>query len=431
MEFIDVFLRVMFVVDLLFIGCLSLIHFKRRKGFAYKFPISIVVCLLLAYFEPSLTGSIFEHGLVVSIIDTVFQVTIVSAVFAVCWELDYKKFIFIIAFCYFIQRIEGINRIFYEIAGIEGRPNWWIILGRYASLFAIVGIIYLLYWRKIRTESLDRMSTWQIITLVTIVFVADVLMNCLVEIRAEETISFRIVDIFLQMMGLCFQYSILCFTALEDVKTKLNEILKKSEEQYYISRENIEMVNVKAHDLRYKVQQFKDDGMVDQKSLDEINRTLDQYDSMVHVGKRSLDVILTEKSMICKQKGIEFTTLINGKLFDGIDGSDIYSLFGNALDNAIEASEHVEDPSKRVISLSCKEVASSIVVTIENYHEYQTEFRDGLPLTNKKDKNNHGFGVHAMKHIAEKYGGHVDFSSEGNIFTVTLILPKREGSKTE
>lgn len=426
MQLIDMFLRIMFVIDLLFVGCLLLIHFRRRKGFKYKFPISLVVCLLLAYFEPALTGLIFEHGLPVALIDTVFQVAIVTAVFAVCWDLDFKKFIFIIALAYFIQRVEGINRIFYQLIGIEGKPNWWIILGRYTTYCIIVGIIYLLFWRKIRTDSLNRMSTWQIVTLVTVVFVSDVLMNCLVELMEEETISFRVMDIFVQLIGICFQYSILCFTALEDVKTKLDDILKKSEEQYYVSKENIEMVNIKAHDLRYKIQQFKDNGTVDQKSIDEINRTLDQYDSMIRVGRRSLDVILTEKSMICKQKGIEFTTLINGKLFDGFEGSDLYSLFGNVIDNAIEACDDVKDPNNKVISLSCKEVASSIIVTAENYHEYEPIFKDGLPLTNKKDKNNHGFGVRAIKHIAEKYGGHASFSSEGNTFTVTLVLPKAE-----
>lgn len=425
MTLIGTFLRVMFVIDMLFIGCLSLIHFKRRKGFAWRLPVALVSCLVICYFEPALTGKIFTHGLVVALIDTVFQVAAVALVFWFAWELDFKKLIFILSFTYFIQRIDGINRIIIGLFTEEGPPTWPIILERYAFTFLVMVAIYFLYWRKIRTDSLNRMSTWQIITLVTFVFVTDVLMNCLVEIREEENLSFKIVDVVLQIFGLCFQYSILCFTALEDVKTKLDDILKKSEEQYYVSRENIEMVNIKAHDLRYKIQEFKDNGMVDQKSLEEINRTLDEYDSTIHVGKRSLDVILTEKNMICKQKGIELTTLINGKLFDGIEGSDIYSLFGNALDNAIAALDRVQDQNKKVISLTCKEIASSIIVTIENYFEDKTEFRDGLPLTVNEDKNNHGFGVHAMKHICEKYGGQINFNAEGNIFTVTMILPKK------
>ena len=89
-----------------------------------------------------------------------------------------------------------------------------------------------------------------------------------------------------------------------------------------------------------------------------MSRCLDTYDSSFNTGNKSLDVVLTEKKLLCDNKGIKFFCMADGKLLNGIKVSDIYSLFGNAIDNAIECLADVadEDYIKRIIALPTEEL---------------------------------------------------------------------------
>ena len=59
---------------------------------------------------------------------------------------------------------------------------------------------------------------------------------------------------------------------------------------------------------------------------------------MKATGNHALDVILTEKSLICKQKEIKLTCMADGKQLAFMQTTDLYSIFGNLLNNSIEAA---------------------------------------------------------------------------------------------
>ena len=79
------------------------------------------------------------------------------------------------------------------------------------------------------------------------------------------------------------------------------------------------------------------------------------YDSSVRTGNETLDVLLANKSLQCEQRGIRFDRMIDGELLDFMKPADIYSLFGNAVDNAIEAVLRLDDDADRYVSMTvCK-----------------------------------------------------------------------------
>lgn len=102
--------------------------------------------------------------------------------------------------------------------------------------------------------------------------------------------------------------------------------------------------------------------------------------------------------------------------------ADMYSLFGNTIDNAIEAVERC-DKSKRIISLTISQVNNFVIINLQNYVDVSVEFVNGMPQTTKYDKDNHGFGAKSIKMLAQKYGGGVSFSQNDDIFSTNLLFP--------
>ncbi len=223
---------------------------------------------------------------------------------------------------------------------------------------------------------------------------------------------------------------ILVLTMLLDISEKdkivednriMLELLRKEKEQYKLSKENIAIMNIKYHDLKHIVNSIKKDGLSEDK-LKSIEQVINVYDSNLKTGNDVVDIILTEKQLLCKDKNILFTSVINGKDISFMDSSDAYSLFGNALNNAIESVSKISDPSKRVITLNMSEIANMLSIHIENYFIGTIEFKNGLPVT-KGDKNYHGFGMKSIELIVKQYHGELSASTKDDIFTLDIIIP--------
>ncbi|MBR1813177.1 MAG: sensor histidine kinase [Lachnospiraceae bacterium] len=197
-------------------------------------------------------------------------------------------------------------------------------------------------------------------------------------------------------------------------------ILMEEREQYEKEKNVVEMINVKAHDLKHQLQAIGQSIPEHEKA--QIQQAVKQYDSTVRTGNRALDVVLTMKRMICESSDIEFSCMVNGKLLDFMEESDIYSLFGNLLDNAVEESRTF-DEEHRIINLSVAQEKDFVLIHEENFIQVRPEMVDGLPQTTKPDTANHGFGIRSMQMIAEKYNGHLMVQIDRNVFQMDILLP--------
>jgi sensor histidine kinase regulating citrate/malate metabolism len=132
----------------------------------------------------------------------------------------------------------------------------------------------------------------------------------------------------------------------------VNLLLEKEHEQYRLSKENIAIINQKCHDLKHQIRAVR---KVTEEERDqylrEVEESISIYESIVQTGNEVLDTILTEKSLYCREKGITISCVADGKLLEFINPMDLYSLFGNALDNSIEAVEQFEEEEKRQIDV--------------------------------------------------------------------------------
>lgn len=183
----------------------------------------------------------------------------------------------------------------------------------------------------------------------------------------------------------------------------------------YLSTDD-NLVNVKYHDLKHIVSKIES-GKPYKHYVQEIKEGLNDYDLCVNSGNEILDVVLFEKLMICRKNDIKLIQAVDGALLSFMDEMDIYSFFGNILDNAIEGVSGLP-ADERIIYLTVGLKGAFVTASSANNCEREVKFSDGMPVTSKSDKANHGFGVRSMQIIAEKYNGEVSFSQKDNIFTV-------------
>lgn len=208
----------------------------------------------------------------------------------------------------------------------------------------------------------------------------------------------------------------------------LNQMWHRQQEQYKLSKENIDIINRKCHDLKHQMaalRTIQDKNEID-RQVAEMEQAVMIYDSVVRTGNPVLDVVLTEKSLFCDAHQINMTCLVDGKMLGFIDAVDIYTLFGNALDNAVESVMQQKDKQKRVIQVAAYEEQGMLLIRIRNYCENAPQLVDGLPATSKADTEYHGFGLKSIRHTAEKYGGGMAIKTGSNFFSLQILIPIRK-----
>lgn len=225
---------------------------------------------------------------------------------------------------------------------------------------------------------------------------------------------------------LVLQFGMLDLTEAIRDKEAMDEMMDKAEKQYIQSKENIESLNAKYHDFKYRVLELAGSGG-DQDGREYINETLrliDNYEDSFKTGNEAMNILLTEKSALCKREKILLTCFVDGEAIGFMKPADIYLLFGNALDNAIEALTGSAEPeAERTIDLSVTRKNGFVVISVENTCPNEVAFVNGMPVTSKPDKAFHGFGTKSIKYVTEKYNGNLVITNKDGRFTVRCLLP--------
>ena len=66
-----------------------------------------------------------------------------------------------------------------------------------------------------------------------------------------------------------------------------------------------------------------------------------------------------------------------------------------------------------------------VKIRTENYCDEKPAFRDGMPVTSKKDQQLHGYGMKSMRNTVEKYGGTVRAEQEEERFILMILIPQK------
>lgn len=212
-------------------------------------------------------------------------------------------------------------------------------------------------------------------------------------------------------------FSILAVGRMRYQQSLTEVLLKKEEQQYALARELTELVSMKYHDMKH----MEKSGLAHE-FLAQDSERLAMVDCVVNCGNPALNTVLTEKSIACKSSKIDFTMMVDGALLDFMQPVDIYALFGNALDNAVNCL--VELPvEERKLRLRVTKLGSMVNILCENVCHDKLKFENGLPQTKRTDTYNHGFGTKSIASICKKYHAEYRISCDEQLFSLKVLIP--------
>lgn len=207
---------------------------------------------------------------------------------------------------------------------------------------------------------------------------------------------------------------------------RIQTILNGQYEKYRTAREAIDMVNFKYHDLKHQIVGLKAEMDPEKRmqTLSEMEEQLEEYRPERQTGNPVLDAILSGKEAQIRSLGIAFTCVADGSLLAPLHVVDICTIYGNALENAIECEATVEDRSRRWIHMLVTEKKGFVYTEISNYCEGNIEMKNGLPVSTKEDREMHGYGVRSIRYAAGKYSGMTTYEQGDEQFRVKILIPK-------
>lgn len=303
--------------------------------------------------------------------------------------------------------------------------------------FAIYVVIYFLFYLLLekKIEKFDvNVDNNSILFMTAIILLTDIIFNSIV-VYIDENYNnlYSIIVCAYNLLCCCLILYISNKIVLtQKIKTELettSRLLRQAEEQYKVSKENVNLINLKCHDLKHQIRELKGQKTISSESLIDIEDSVGFYDSFVKTSNEAINVILTEKSIRCYKNNIALSVIANGEIMSFMNEVDIYSLFGNALDNAIEACLKIEDTNKRVISLAIENKINMISIVISNSFSGNIIFdEEGLPKTTKEKNGYHGFGTKSIKAIVDKYNGTLNIKVIDNVFYLMILIPQNENN---
>ena len=232
---------------------------------------------------------------------------------------------------------------------------------------------------------------------------------------------------------------------------RMQMLLKEQNANYLAQQQANEAVRSRYHDLKHYLAEFerlmREAPQGDaERLLADMHRELDVCESDVESGNEVLDVVLTGKSRACAEAGVRPVFYADAACLSFMSAFDLCAVFGNLLDNAIEAASKLSDgdasgvgaggagtggaagtgtteASLPEVTLSVRRQKGFAIIRCTN--PYGSELRpeaDGFATT-KPDRDSHGIGLRSVRTTVERYGGALTLETDEGVFTATVILP--------
>ena len=411
--------KLVFMAEILLAELIYLYPAEKRPQFGFRYASACIVCVLVGLLLPFDYTSILSQFLMFFIM---FSVTVAAMWF--CFRLSISE---LLSCCVAGYATEHIAFHIVKLAMAFGflQSGYPALLGqRVTAELILFPPVYLLFWLSIgrysaKSEAYKNVDRRFLGLSVVIVFICIGLTRVASFFGESDAVSVSFYAITACIMALIVQLILSRTLDLKHENATIRTLWEEDRRQYELSKATIDTINIKYHDLKHKLYGMK----LPQTEIDEIKAAVRVYGSRVQTGNEALDVLLTENSLRCGEQGITLTYTGNGADFSFMNTMDVYSLFGNAISNAVEAVQKLDDSEKRVIDILSERKGSLLNIIVTNFFSGSLKLEDGMPATSKTEEEGfHGFGMKSMRLIAEKYGGSLHVSTEDDLFTLHIYL---------
>lgn len=438
-----------FSLVILFLQCqfcilLFMLKHKRRKFFALRYAGCIVSGIFLSYLIAVVNTEVTGNFATVTRVLCYNAVSTLNlATIAVCYKESLTEIM--LCWCSGIATYQVVAKLYpllQNIAGVDDKTtisffndsyvvawyDWLIWLCFHCGCYILLAYVFRrgTFLHKDSSTSLNI----AIVSVVTTVFVNGLI--CVSRLYEGESFALNIIiKIFSIAFGLGILFICTEIYARNQSRQEMSvikQLWRQEQSQFASVKANIDYINSKCHDLKHLFAKLE--GKLDGTELEQLKEAVQFYDNSIRTGNEILDVVLCEKLTLCASKNIRLTCMADGSKIGLLSAAQIYSLFGNIIDNAIEAVSELEDKEMRVISLTVKNRSNSIETDISNYYKGELEMSDGLPITVKDDAARHGYGLKSIRYIVQRHGGEMNITAKDHRFELKITFPLPKNSET-
>lgn len=315
-----------------------------------------------------------------------------------------------------------LDTYFPRLAGADPAALATLSAGLCALTLALVWHLLVCRYRDGGAPSVD--NKLLLLFVGATILVTDIL-STWVRIEGLANAPFGVCSLLCYVLLLALEFDVFRVSALEHERDLMRRLSHERERQQAAVQESIETVNVKFHDLKHQIAALRsmESGAQREKSLEELDHSIQMYDASVRTGDPAIDAILTEKSMQCWSREIEFSCMVDGTCLSGLGVVDAYVLLGNALDNAMEAAVKVSEYDGRIVTLLVERRGELAYVCVENSCVGRPQIVDGMPVSTKGDPANHGFGLRSILSVVRRHGGNLVIDADEGFFSLCILLP--------
>jgi hypothetical protein len=182
-----------------------------------------------------------------------------------------------------------------------------------------------------------------------------------------------------------------------------------------------------SHDLKHHIlilKRFKMEKNYEgiDKYIEEIEQNFFDTKRRVWTGNQIADMLLEQKKTLAEQEDITFIIQAVPIAEWMFNDSETCSLLGNLLDNAIEACMRMGDNANKWVSVKIENQKQLLFIKIENSVNEAPVMEKGRPVSVKKDKTRHGYGLKNVERILNKYNGTIVYLSRDKAFQIKLLF---------
>lgn len=394
--------------------------------------IKIVCCL----------GNLVVYCLNIPLVNVMFWLVIILAVSKFFYKNEKNKsgsYYFInIAFFFICSICEAVGCLLVQ-AGVKilGIDQSEIIISFVYTVGGSVSVIlmyYLVMQRLFKTERTKKITPIQyiiyaIITAYVLVNIGSILFLLQHELTYKDY-SFLLLDgVFVIILNLYVFYLLDAFSENKELKYKilLYERLAQGKYDYYAKQmENNRRALRVIHDIRKHIQVLE--GLNQTHISMQLKGYTDSFEEMIepllvkqYTNSAILNILIKDKIEYCERNEIQFDICVEPIDMNFMKPIDITTLFGNILDNAMEACKNAKD---KMVCLKIYPFNGLVYVQLSNTYEKEIYCNEGgRPLSLKGEQ--HGIGLENVEKVLQDYNGDIEYIVSKELFTVEIMFSKR------
>lgn len=309
-----------------------------------------------------------------------------------------------------------------------------------STQFLLTGLVLLLIYNTVPLKRIENpnLAEWFVLCLTAIceIYVKDTLYYF--QNKANQDIALTTFTLMLQIFQLCFLAFFESFITNQRLQREqhiqniTNQYRLQSLEQNQQCDETVRALN---HDIKNHLRAIRQLAAAENNTqlnayINSLLRDAESDSRLVETGNSLLNGLLADKARQAAQSHIEMDILLDFSNIHFLEDWSLCTIFGNLIDNAIEACQHISDLERRRICIRGGIAANFLQIVFRNTCVGMVALQNGLPLTTKEHPQEHGIGLRNVHSTIKKFDGVLAFdTSESGWFqcTVQIPLPNPEG----